>query len=137
MGDPDCIRISAILAPYLRDGIRREISAILEDLVFQVDTILEPNRYRAAFGQLDEARELFETIGLTDELPRQDILLDLSRWGRLTHRVLQRQHEVEVRRLQDYAAEGFRLSPGAVPELGQLVDDICKSVCIKACPNPC
>jgi hypothetical protein len=137
MGGSDCIWISAILAPYLRDGIRREISAILEDLLLQVDTVLEPNRYRAAFGQLDEAQKLFETIGITDELPLRDIQLDLSRWGQLALRALQRQHAVEVGRLQDYADEGFRLSPGAVPELGHLVDTIRERVCIKACPEPC
>jgi len=133
MGGRDHIRISAILAPYLRDGIRREISAILEDLLGQVDTVIEANRYHAASDQLDEARELFETIGIADEAPLQDIVLDLSRWGQLTLRVLQRQHEVEVRRLQNYAEEGFRLSPGAVPELGQLVNDIRERACIKAC----
>lgn len=136
MGGSDCIWIPAILVPYLRDGIRREISAILEDLAYQLDTVLKPNSYHAAFGQLDQARELFEAIGITDELPPQDIRLDLSRWPQLTLRVLERQHSVELTCLEDHAAEGFRLSAGAVPELGKLVEEIRERVCIKGCADP-
>jgi hypothetical protein len=132
MDGSHCIRIPAILVPYFREGIRGEISAILEDLVSQTETVFEPNSYRAAFSHLDEVRELFETIGITNELPSHDIRLDLSRWSHLMLRVLERQYSVELGCLEDRAVEGLRLSPGAVPELGRLIDEIREKVWIKS-----
>jgi hypothetical protein len=112
-----CITITAVLVPYLRAGIRQEISLILESLAIQVEATIDENTFR-------ETLELFEIVGIADQPPTHDLQLELDRWAPLTQRALTHQHAEEVRRLKSYADDGCRLSPGAMPELASFVDEI-------------
>jgi hypothetical protein len=122
------VTIGASLVPYLRRGVKRELSATLVLLAFQVDTTLEPTTYYNALARFDDARALFDAVGVSDDREQRDLELDLCRWPRLVLRVLESEHDVEMMRLQDRAAEGFELSIGELPALGSLVSDIRRKV---------
>jgi len=125
---PVTITVAAPLVPYLRRGVKRELSATLALLAFQVDTVLDHQTYYDAFARLDQARALFDTVGVLDDPAQGDLDVDLDRWPRLVLRALESEYDAEVRRLQDYAAEGvaqgLAISLDELPALGRLVADI-------------
>jgi hypothetical protein len=126
--NPGNVTITANLVPYLRRGVKRELSATLAILATQVDIALDRTTYYNALARFDDARALFDAVGVTDEPEQVDLELDLSRWPRLLLRALESEYDLEVMRLQDRAAEGFDLSLRELPALGNLVADIRKKV---------
>jgi hypothetical protein len=122
------VTVAANLVPYLRRGIKRELSATLVLLAFQIDATLDRPTYHNALARFDEARALFDVVGVSDDPQQRDLELDLCRWPRLVLRVLESEYDVEVMRLQDRAAEGFELSVRELPALGSLVSDVRKKV---------
>lgn len=125
---PGSVTITASLVPYLRNGVKREFSATLASLAFQVDTALDPVTYYTALARFDDVRALFDAVGVTDEPRQHDLELDLGRWPLLLLRALESEYDVEVMRLQDHSAEGLDLALREVPALGSLVADIRKKV---------
>jgi hypothetical protein len=125
---PGNVTITANLVPYLRKGVKRELSATLAILAFQVDTALDPASYYNALARFDDARALFDAVGVTDQPHQRDLELDLDSWPRLLLKALESEYDIEVMQLQDRSAEGFELSLREVPALGSLVADIRKKV---------
>lgn len=123
---PLTVKIAAELVPYLRRGVRRELGETLATLAFQIDTVLDRATYYEALSQLDDARALFDAVGVLDEPEQADLELELCRWPRLLVRVLESQYEIETMRLQDRAAEGVALPAREIPALGELVSDVRK-----------
>ncbi len=125
---PGTVGITANLVPYLRNGVKREYSATLASLTFQIDVALDLSAYRDALARFDDVRALFDAVGVSDEPHQRDLELDLGRWPLLLLRALESEYDVEVMRLQDHSAEGIDLSLGELPALGSLVADIRKKV---------
>lgn len=121
------IAIPANVVKYVRRGARDEVGHNLSvlEIVIHADTI-DPKTYGAVAARLDAARSLFEEVGISDDPKQADIELDLRRWPRLLLRVLEDQHDAEVHRLQDAAAEGFKLPLRDVPALRALADEVRK-----------
>jgi hypothetical protein len=122
------VTIAANLVPYLRKGVKRELSATLAILASQVEIALDPTTYYNELARLDDARALFDAVGVTDDTEQLDLELDLDRWPQLLLRTLESEYNIEVARLQDRGAEGFELSPREIPALGGLVSDLRKKV---------
>jgi hypothetical protein len=119
------VRITPELVPYLRRGVMREMSATLAILTFQIDIKLDPSTYQDALARLDDARCLFDVVGVDDESTDAPLELDLDRYGsRLVLRALESEYDLEVMHLQDRAHEGFDLPLRQLPALGQLVTEI-------------
>jgi hypothetical protein len=126
MSDAGTVTIEGRLVRYLREGVKQELNANVWDLQAQLETTIDPPTFRSVLACFDASRSLFEFVGFVDEPEPTDLMVDLSRWARLVLRVLESQHEAEVRRLQDAAAESFMLPPRDVPALGALVNAIRK-----------
>jgi hypothetical protein len=124
MTDPGTVTIDGALVRYLREGVKRELDANICDLQAQLETTIDPPAFRSALACLDESRSLFEFVGFVEEADQASLTVDLSRWPRLVLRALESQHDAEVRRLQDAAAENFMLPLRDVPALGALVGAI-------------
>ncbi len=122
------VTIAANLVPYLRRGVKRELSATLGLLAFQLDTALDRAEYYDALARFDEARALLDAIGVSDDRVQHELELELGRWPRLLLRVLESEYDIEVMRLQDRVAEGFDLPLGEIPALGGLISDVRKQV---------
>jgi hypothetical protein len=122
------LTIAAKLVPYLRKGVKRELSATLAILAFQVDTALDPTSYYDALARFDDARALLEAVGVSDSAQQRELELDLYRWPRLVLEALESEYNVELMRLQDRAAEGFELPSREIPALGALVAEVRKKV---------
>jgi hypothetical protein len=99
------------------------LSASLAILAVTIETTLDAEAYHAAVKQFDDARALFEQIGITDRPDQPDIELDLAA-PRLLLRALETQHTRERYRLEDAAFDGIRMPERDIPALGQLVSDI-------------
>jgi hypothetical protein len=123
------ITIPGPLVPYLRAGLKREISSRLAILQGEIDTELDPETYSAALARLWPATAMFELIGLQDQSEQPDVEVDLGSSARLLLKALEDQHRIEVQRLQDAVADGFHLPEGDVPDLGALVTLIRQQVC--------
>ena len=121
------VTIPANVVRYLRRGAKDELGQSLSiyDVTIQSDPI-DSKTYAAAAARLDAARSLFEAVGIADDPRQVDVELDLRTWPRLLLRVLDNQHDAEVRRLQDAAHEGFDLPLPDLPALRVLADDIRK-----------
>jgi hypothetical protein len=124
--NPGEIAIDGGLVRYLRRGVKRELGANLAILQVEVDTCLDPRIWREALARFDDARAMFELIGIADDPEQPDLSLDLGRWPRLTLRVLESEHRAEVMRLEDARHEGFDLPARDVPVLGELIAEIRK-----------
>lgn len=116
--------ISASLVRYFRRGLRRELGASIASLAVIVDTTLDPEAYQAALARFDEARALFEIVGVLDRADQLDLEVDLDRSPHLVLRALESQHKIERMRLEDAAAVGTRLPKCHVPALNRLVSDV-------------
>jgi hypothetical protein len=124
MTDPGTVTIDGALVRYLREGVKRELDGNICDLQAQLETTIDPPTFRSVLACFDESRSLFEFVGFVEESDQASITVDLSRWPRLVLRALESQHDAEVRRLQDAAAENFMLPLRDVPALGALVSAI-------------
>jgi hypothetical protein len=116
--------VSGPLVRYLRSGLKRELSASLAVLTVAIETTLDPEAYRAAAKRFDDARALFELIGIADRPDQPDIEIDLASSPRLLLRALESQHTLERQRLEDAAFDGIQLPERDVPALAVLVSDI-------------
>jgi hypothetical protein len=123
--------IPASVVPYLRSGVKRELAEILSIMQVEVGGALDPDVWRAALERLDQARALFEEIGLTDDPDQRELALGLLGAPRLLLRVLQSEHDLEVVRRQDAEHEGFDRPPGDLPELESLVRDLRKRIGVR------
>jgi hypothetical protein len=121
---PGKVTVARNLVPYLRGGVRRELSETFAILVFQVDEVLDQDTYYKALARFDDARALFDLVGVTDEPGQVDLELDLARWPRLVVRAL----EWELMRLRERADEGFESSLQDTPALGNLLSDVRRQV---------
>ena len=126
--NPASVTVDAKLLPYLRRGVRRELSDTLAILAFQLDTALDLTTYHDTLAKFDEARALFDAVGVADEPTQIDLELDACRWPRLLLRVLESQYDIEMMRLQDRAAEGFGVPLREMPALRDLVSDVREKV---------
>jgi hypothetical protein len=116
--------------PYLRAGLKREISSRLAILQDEIDTDLDPETYSAALARLWPATALFELIGLQNQIDEPDVEVDLGgSSARLLLKALEDQHRIEVQRVQDAVADGFHIPEGDVPALGVLVALIRQRAC--------
>jgi hypothetical protein len=116
------LRIEAGLVRYLRKGALRQMAAALEVLNVEVTQDQpDPDVYGRAVARFDEARALFDVIGLTGSGGERDIELDVGPWHALLAKALKTQYTIEVSRLEDAAADGVQLDPRDVPALGKLV----------------
>lgn len=120
------LMIAAPLVRHLRSGVRRELGNTISMMQVQVDGTIDPDIWQQALERFDCARSLLETIGVLDDPEQHDIVVDLRRWPRLLLKVLENQHQNEIRRLRDSEAEGFAPSLRDVPELGLLVEEVRK-----------
>lgn len=123
------ITIPAKLVPYLRRGVRSQLSARVETLAVALEGEIEESRYHDALGGFDAARALLDAIGVSSGDAHSDLELDLSASGELVLKALEAQHRSEVARLEDAHAAGVRIPPREVPELGRLVAEVRKEVC--------
>ncbi len=130
------VTIPGPLVPYLRAGLKREISSRLAILQGEIDTDLDPETYSAALARLWPATAVFELIGLEDQSDQPDVEVDLSSSARLLLKALETQHRIEVQRLQDAAADGVHLPQREVPELGALVSLIRQKTCARSPHRP-
>jgi hypothetical protein len=121
---PGTVTVEAKLVRYLREGAKQELTANTWDLQAQLETTIDPPTLRSVLACFDASRSLFEFVGFVDERDPPDLVVDLSRWPQLVLRVLESQHDAEVRRLQDAAAGNFILPLRDVPALGALVSAI-------------
>jgi hypothetical protein len=112
------------LVRYLRKGVRGELGASIAILQVEVDTILDPGTYFRALKRFDEARGLLDAIGVVDDPDQADVDIDLELWPQLIVKALEAQHDIEVMRLEDAAADGYTLPMRDVPALRGLVDGI-------------
>jgi hypothetical protein len=126
--EPGDVTVDGKLQRFLRRGVRRELGAILDILELQVDVGLDPETWPDALARFDDARALLDLIGIVDEPDQPDLVIDLGRWPRLVLRALETEHDAEVRRLQDAAADGYSLPSRDIPALGILVEDIRQKV---------
>jgi hypothetical protein len=122
------VTIDAQLVRYLRKGVKHELSVSLEILSIEVDTGPDPILWRDTLKRFDEARALFEVVGLADEREPVDLELDLNRWQHVLPRLIESAYDVELRRLQDAAAEGFKLPMLDIPALRSLVEELREKV---------
>jgi hypothetical protein len=118
--------IPAPLVRYLRAGVIREMGTAIAMMQVQVDATIDPDTWPQVLNRFDCARSLLETIGVVDSPEQCDIVIDLRRWPALLRKVLETQHQTEIRRLRDSEADGFRIPPRDVPELGRLVEEVRK-----------
>ncbi len=125
---PDGVTVAAKLVPYLRRGVKRELSDTLAILSFQLDTALDETTYYDALAKFDEARALFDAVGVVEERRQSDLELDARRWPRLLLRALESQYDIEMMRMQDRAAEGFGVPLLEIPALRDLVSDVREKV---------
>jgi hypothetical protein len=116
--------IEARLVRYVRKGAKEELDANLMDIQAQLDATIDPPTLHCLFACFDDSRALFEFAGFVDEPEQAELTVDLSRWPTLLLRVLESQHDAEVRRLEDAAAGNFMLPIRDVPALGALIDSI-------------
>jgi hypothetical protein len=121
---PSRVRIAGSIVRYLRNGLKRELSTTLEILTIELDTTLDPDIYNNALARFYDAQALFETVGLTEDPERADLVLDLGRWGRLVLKLLELEYDAELKRLENATADGVELPLRDVPALRRLVTDI-------------
>lgn len=121
---PSRVRIAGSLVPYLRKGVKEELSATLVILTIQLDTTLEPATYSNTLARFYDAQALCEVVGLTEEPDPADLVLDLGRWGRLVLKLLELEYDAELKRLQNATADGVQLPLRDVPALRRLVADL-------------
>jgi hypothetical protein len=124
MTDPGTVTIDSKLVRYLREGVKQEFTANIWDLQAQLETTIDPPTFRSILVCFDASRSLFEFVGFVEEPEPMDLVVDLARWPQLVLRVLESQHEKEVRRLQDAAVGNFMLPLRDIPALGALVSSI-------------
>ena len=118
------VTIKAALVPYLRKGVKEQMSAAIAVLDIELRTVLDPETYDGALTRFHEASELLDTIGTTDEPPSGDLQLDLDRWPRLLQKVLESEYDAEAMHLQDLGHEGFTMPLHEIPALRSLVSAI-------------
>lgn len=119
------LRIEGGLVPYLRKGALRQMAAALEVLNVEVtQDEPDPDVYGRALARFDEARALFDVIGLSESGGERDIELDVGPWHALLAKALKTQYSIEVSRLEDAAADGVQLDQRHVPALGKLVAEL-------------
>jgi hypothetical protein len=121
---PSRARIAGSLVPYLRNGLKRELSTTLEILTIELDTTLDPDTYNNALARFYDAQTLFEAVGMTEEPEPADLVLDIGRWGRLALRLLALEYDAELQRLQNATADRVELPLRDVPALRRLVADM-------------
>jgi hypothetical protein len=124
MADPGNVTVAAGLVRHLRNAVTRELSTALEILAIQLDTTLDPATYNDALARFHDAQALFDAIGMTEEPQPADLLLDLDRWPRLLLKLLEREHDAELQRLQDATTEGFAPPIRDLPALRSLTTDL-------------
>jgi hypothetical protein len=113
----------------VRRGTQDELShslAIYEIVIHSRS--VDPKMYEAAAARLDDAKSLFEAIGVSTDPKHGAVALNLDRWPRLLLRVVEEQHDAEIRRLQDAAADGIDLPLRDVPVLLVISADIRKKL---------
>lgn len=126
---PRTVTIPPKVVRYMRRGAQDELShslAIYEIVIHS--SSVDPRMYEAAGARLDDAKSLFEAIGVAADPKQGAVVLNLDRWPRLLLRVLEEQHDAEIRRLQDAAADGIDLPLREVPVLWVLAADIRKKL---------
>jgi len=80
-GGGETLRIKGSLVRYLRKGALRQMAAALEVLNVEVtQDEPDPDVYSRALARFDEARALFDVIGLTGSGGERDIELDVGPW---------------------------------------------------------
>jgi hypothetical protein len=122
------VTVAGNLVPYLRGGVRRELSETLATLAFQVDEVLDPSTYYNTLARFDDARALFDLVGVTDEPDQGDLELDLAPWPQLVLRAL----EWELMGLRNRAEEGFESFLRDIPALGGLLSDVRRDIAIRS-----
>lgn len=122
---PTAIKMPGCVVRYLRRGLLLHTSSILTTL--NIEVIAEPSDpvlLRRELARLDETRALLDIIGLANAVYERDVELDISLWPRLILNALCSQHQKEVERLQDAAADGIELPARDVPALGVVVAEV-------------
>ena len=119
------VTVPANLVPYLRDGAKLELIAVL-DVLIEVLNGTDLRAYRASFAALDEARGLIDAVGFLDNARQPDVELDLDRWPRLVLKVLQHQYRAEVERMQDATSLHLNAPMREIPALRGLITEVCE-----------
>jgi hypothetical protein len=128
----DSVTIAGKLVRFLRNGVKRELSASVAILATQVgdntldtsDISIDPEVYYCALARFDGARTLLDAIGLSDQPEPPDVELDLERWPRLVLKALETELDTHLIRLEDAHNDGIDLPRRDVPDLECLVVDI-------------
>jgi hypothetical protein len=110
----------------LRKGIRSEVGSAAEHLgLLMHDVGVIPDApFRVAKRDLDAAHAVLDHIGLRDSKEPEDVEFGLSDEPLLVLQTLQKQHTVELLRLQDAEADGIQLSADGVHRLGEFVEQL-------------
>jgi hypothetical protein len=109
--------VPASVVRYLRDGVKQEMLIQFELLRIYLTTSIDPEGFHNAFACLDEARALFEDVGIIETEP-VELALSLSP---LVCRIVQREYETVRMRVEDADAEGFPSPSLDLPVLEALV----------------
>jgi hypothetical protein len=102
---PSTICVPAHLIPYVRSGLIAEFTSAT-DVLGEAIALADPKRWRMGLAQLDCARELLRTVGISADSDDRDLDLEVAstQTARVLLDALQSIHTVEVQRLRDVAA---------------------------------
>lgn len=129
----DEVTIAAPFVPRFRNGLKRELGAIVDILRVELDVELTPERWKTALASFTDGCELLEVVGLTDDPPQPDLALDVRRWPQLVLKVLEAEYHDGLRRIRDAEADGFdpKMIARHVPAFGALVKEVQQRTGIK------
>jgi DNA-binding XRE family transcriptional regulator len=117
------------LVGHLRAAIKRELDTrllVLSDLLGQQP--VDRARYRQAMNDLDAARRVLDTVGVTEQTSQLDVVLDLWDSPSLVLLALETQSRLEMSRLQDAAESGIALPDRDVPALVEFVVELRRKI---------
>jgi hypothetical protein len=118
------LQVAGPLVRHVRSGAARELRDAVADMQEELDTTIDPARWKSTLGAFDEARALLDFLGVEDDPKQGAIVLDLGRWPRLILRLLEDEYDSEVRRLRDAQHEGHDLPSNHISELERLANEV-------------